>query len=225
MLAMALPWPPTPATSMAKGSFVRRTLRPLFKSPTFKSRQLATSSRVSPQSELVLSSTPSIRTRKSMESKEKLRRALEYLDSRTDLTRELVQDMVRRSSLGSGGEEGTSPPPEVVEGVEQSMEAMVISAGGRGVEEPALKRMKGETVEVKEDELMAAVGGLRLERREESMAGKFKVQGPAARLPRGRGRFCSKFQVTKESEAMTRSLAEARITPRARRVGRRKTPA
>ena len=85
-----------------------------------------------------------------MESKEKLRRALEYLDSRTDLTRELVQDMVRRSSLGSGGEEGTSPPPEVVEGVEQSMEAMVISAGGRGVEEPALKRMKGETVEVKE---------------------------------------------------------------------------
>ena len=122
-----------------------------------------------------------------MESKEKLRRALEYLDSRTDLTRELVQDMVRRSSLGSGGEEGTSPPPEVVEGVEQSMEAMVISAGGRGVEEPALKRMKGETVEVK-DELVAAVGGLRLERREESMAGKFKVQGPAARPPRGRGR-------------------------------------
>ena len=38
-------------------------------------------------------------------------------------------------------------------------------------------------------------------------------------------RFCSKFQVTKESEAMTRSLAEARITPRARRVGRRRMPA
>lgn len=98
--------------------------------------------------------------------------------------------MVRRNSLGSGGEARSSTPLAVEEeGVGQSMAAMVISAGGRGVEEPTLKRMKREEEGmVKEEELVAAVGGLRLERREESTPYNFKFKGPAARLHRERGR-------------------------------------